>query len=81
MKLFVGTRATLTRVLRVSAISATCALVGLGSIASHAETWLIEHARVATQTQQGVIEDGSVLVVDGRVTAVGSELRLSLIHI
>lgn len=76
MKLFVGTRATLTRVLRVSAISATCALVGLGSIASHAETWLIEHARVATQTQQGVIEDGSVLVVDGRVTAVGSELRL-----
>lgn len=41
-----------------------------------ADTWLIENARVATQTDQGVLDSAAVLVVDGRIQAVGNGLTL-----
>jgi len=40
-----------------------------------AETVLIQNGRVVTNTQAGVIENGDVLIVDGRIAQVGADIR------
>ncbi|MGD9813953.1 MAG: amidohydrolase family protein [Hyphomonadaceae bacterium] len=40
-----------------------------------AETVLIQNGRVVTNTQAGVIENGDVLIVDGRIVQVGADIR------
>ncbi len=40
-----------------------------------AETVLIQNGRVVTNTQAGVIEYGDVLIVDGRIAQVGTDIR------
>lgn len=39
-----------------------------------AETVLIQNGRVVTNTDAGIIENGDVLIVDGRIRAVGAEI-------
>jgi len=48
----------------------------VGSPGGWAETWLIENAKVATLTDRGTLDGASVLVVDGRITAVGTDLTV-----
>ena len=36
------------------------------------------HARILTMTEAGTIEDGTVVIVDGRVTAVGKDVDIPL---
>jgi len=54
----------------LSALIAALALVAPAA----AETVLIQNGRVVTNTQAGVIENGDVLIVDGRIAAVGAEI-------
>lgn len=53
------------------------ALVMAAAIAmpAAAETVLIQNGRVVTNTQAGVIENGDVLIVDGRIAQVGADIR------
>ena len=57
------------------AVGATVCLAFVTN-ASFAQTWLIENAKIATATNQGTLEDASVLIVDGRIKSVGSKLDL-----
>lgn len=54
----------------VSAFFLACALAGPAA----AETVLIRDGRVVTNTSAGIIENGDVLMVDGRIRAVGANI-------
>ena len=55
----------------VALLAAALALVSPAA----AETVLIRDGRVVTNTSAGVIENGDVLIVDGRISAVGPNIR------
>lgn len=55
-------------------ISAVLLALALATPAA-AETILIRDGRVVTNSAAGVIENGDVLIVDGRIAAVGADLR------
>src|SRR5689334_15942088 len=49
-----------------------CVLVlAVGAEARAGETWAIEHARVVSSPTGAVVEDGTVVVKNGRVSALG----------
>ena len=55
-------------------ITITLLCFGMLSNAAQAETWAIINGVVHTQSDAGVIKEGTVLIRDGRIAAVGTEV-------
>jgi imidazolonepropionase-like amidohydrolase len=58
----------------LSALILSAALIAPAAAAAAAETIFIRDGRVVTNGTRGVIENGDVLIVDGRISAVGADL-------